>query len=437
MGLAVQSPSTKRTAGRTSIRWIAAAAVVIVLAGLAVRWPWRNELTTDVRFFFAPWYDVLTQNGGFTALRFPFYNYNPPYLYLLTVGSWLPVPELVAIKLIPTVFDLLLGYAGYLIVRQSTRGHARALLAAALLVLAPTVVLNSAWWGQCDSIYAAFSLLALHHQLRNRTVLAWALLGVAVGFKLQALFVVPVLLTVMACRGVRVRTALAAGAAFVGTFFALLVPAWLAGASWADLLRIYPAQVTASNTVALHTLRDLLADPSMPYATGGAHAAGAAPPAAFSYNAASAYQWLSSDAGRGWFVVGFVAVAVVIGGAGLLAFRHRHALGPRALVAVAAFQSTAIPFLLPAMHDRYFYLADALLIAAACVLPRLIPAAVLAQAASLAGYAVILWGAPSALLPFASGAELLALVVAGLVAWTQVRTVEDGHRLTAAMDAVG
>ena len=125
MGLAVQSQSpTRRTVAGGRVRWIVAVAVLIVVAGLAVRWPWHDELTTDVRFFFAPWYDVLTQNGGFAALRFPFYNYNPPYLYLLTVGTWLPIPELVAIKLIPTVFDLLLGYAGYLIVRQYTRGQA-------------------------------------------------------------------------------------------------------------------------------------------------------------------------------------------------------------------------------------------------------------------------------------------------------------------------
>ena len=409
MGLAVQSQSPTRKPRPGARWWVGAAAVLIVVAGLAVRWPWHDELTTDVRFFFAPWYDVLTQNGGFAALRHPFYNYNPPYLYLLTVGTWLPVPELVAIKLIPTVSDLLLGYAGYLIVRQCTRGHGRALLAAALLVLAPTVVLNSSWWGQCDSIYAAFSLLALHHQLRNRTVLAWALLGVAVGFKLQALFLVPVLLTVLACRGIRVRTALAAATAWIGTFLALLVPAWLAGASWTNLLGIYPAQVTAGNTLAAATLRDLLADPSMPYATGGVGGQSAAPAAAFAYNAASAYQWLPRTRVVGGSSSGSWRCVVLVGGAGLLAYRHRRTLGSRALLSVAAFQSTAIPFLLPAMHDRYFYVADALLIAAACVLPRLIPAAVLAQAASLTAYAVILWGAPGALLPFAAGAELLAL----------------------------
>jgi len=431
---AVRSPFTKRIDGPSAGRWVAAVCVLVVLAGLAARWPWRNELTTDVRFFFAPWYDVLTQNGGLAALRYPFYNYNPPYLYLLTAATWLPVPELVAIKLIPVVFDLLLGYAGYLIVRQYTRGHGRALLAAALLVLAPTVVLNSAWWGQCDSIYAAFSLLALHHQLRNRTVLAWALLGVAVGFKLQALFLVPALITVLACRGVRIRTALTAACAFVGTFVALLVPAWLAGASWADLLRIYPAQVAASNTLASRTLHELLGDPSMPYATGGG-GQGAAPAAAFTYNAPSGYQWLPMDAGRGWFVVGIVAAAAVVGGAGLLAYRHRHTFGPRALLAVTAFQSTAIPFLLPAMHDRYFYVADAVLIAAACVLPPMIPAAVLAQVASLTAYGVILWGAPSALLPYAAVAELLAVTIVGWVAWKQVGTTVDEPNF-AATDSV-
>ena len=43
----------------------------------------------------------------------------------------------------------------------------------------------------------------------------------------------------------------------------------------------------------------------------------------------------------------------------------------------------AIVFLLPRMHERYFYLAGALSVALSCRLPRMLPAAALIELASL------------------------------------------------------
>ena len=55
----------------------------------------------------------------------------------------------------------------------------------------PTVVLNGAYWGQCDSIYGAMVVHALALLLEDRPKSSVVLMAVAFSFKLQAIFVLP------------------------------------------------------------------------------------------------------------------------------------------------------------------------------------------------------------------------------------------------------
>ncbi len=60
------------------------------------------------------------------------------------------------------------------------------------LVLAlPTVILNSSAWGQADSIYTAWLMVALWHLLNHQNNRALVFFGVALAFKLQAILLLP------------------------------------------------------------------------------------------------------------------------------------------------------------------------------------------------------------------------------------------------------
>jgi Gpi18-like mannosyltransferase len=437
-------------ASRRLPRWATcAAAVVLVAVALAVRWPFRQEISGDYRAFIGPWYDYIAGHGGFAALSAQFSNYNPPYLYLVVVATWLPLPKIVAVKLISVVFDLLLGYASYRLATLRRGWTWQPLAAAAATLLLPTVVLNSSYWGQCDSIYASLGLLALYCQLRRRTVWAAVLIGLAIGFKLQAVFLLPVLAMVWVTQPIRWRRSLLALALVPVTFLTTLVPALLAGASPAALAGIYPAQISGSGDGAVRSAGvgsggGGVGSGGAGVGSGGAGVGsggagvglgrgglgqggfagrggsggpggagmvnpgggGSGPP--FTRNAASFYQWLSADAGAAWKYLGFVLAAVAIGLAIGVAGRNRRRIGTPTLVALAAAMLVAIPFFLPEMHDRYFYLGDALLVAGAFVVPRLIPSAVAAQGASLIAYAAYLWNGTISL-RWASLLELLAL----------------------------
>ena len=70
----------------------------------------------------------------------------------------------------------------------------------------------------------------------------------------------------------------------------------------------------------------------------------------------------------------------------LFVFRRR--LTDAALLSAGMVLALGVPFLLPYMHDRYFFLADVLTLVWACAMPRHLPAPALVQLASLSAYLV-------------------------------------------------
>jgi Gpi18-like mannosyltransferase len=380
---------------------VVVAAVVVVVA-VVVRVSLYDFESGDYRAFFAQWYTFIRSNGGFSALRYQFADYNVPYLYLLALLTYLPVPVLAGIKTISVLGDLLLAsYVYRLVALRYPRGWP-AFAAAAVVALLPTVVMNSSVWGQCDSIYAAFAVGGLYYAVRSRPWLACVFFGLALAFKLQVVFLLPILAVLVLRRKVPWRALLAIPAVVL----AMDVPALLVGANPADLLSVYTNQVGEYQQLTL--------------------------------NAANVYQLFSFDSSvralgvfvTGVLVVGLIAYAV-LGNVRLTVF-HAVLLGTVFVVLV--------PYFLPAMHERYFYLADVLSVVVAFYRPRrLWPVPVLVQFASAFSYAPFLlqrgFGRETTPVPFwvLAVAMLAALV---LLLWESRGSAERRPAPTAASDHV-
>ena len=69
-----------------------------------------------------------------------------------------------------------------------------------------------------------------------------------------------------------------------------------------------------------------------------------------------------------------------------VAWVNRKTLNDRAILALCLLFAIGIPFLLPHMHERYFYGADILSLVLAFSVPVYFPVAILVQFASLLGY---------------------------------------------------
>lgn len=309
----------------------------------------------DYTIFLSQWVATFRDNGGFAAIKLPIGNYNVPYLYFLAAISYLPVPDLYLIKLFSILFDVLLAWGGLRLVRRFTgRDSLRPLVCFCALLLLPTVVLNGALWSQCDALYGAFALHALADALEGRPKASAALLGIAFSFKLQTVFILPLWAVLWMAGRTRFRDLLCFPLAYAAT----CVPALLLGKPLGDILGVYVGQA-----------RD------------GA--------GALNYNCASLFSMVpygtQIDEGFGARLGIFLAFALVAALL-VLAFLFRDRLDDGALLLCGAVLTLGVPFFLPYMHDRYYFLADVLTLTWACIRPAGLPPAVLVQLASLSAY---------------------------------------------------
>lgn len=314
---------------------------------------------SDYRNFLTGWYSYFQQNGGFGAVAHAVGDYNVPYLYFMAFISYIPVPDLYLIKLFSLVFDVILAWGCFRLVRALTgarQGSAAPLIAFGAALLLPTVVLNGAYWGQCDGIYGALCIHAAALVLEGKNKTSVALMAMAFSFKLQAIFVLPLWGVLWLAGRVKFRELWV----FPLTYLATIVPALLLGKPLEDILGIYFNQMGEYPrlTLCAPSVFQLL-----PY---GTEEAG---PAA-----------LLGIAAAGALVLALLA----------LGFRLRERLDSERIMAMAVVLCIGVPFLLPHMHERYFFLADVFTLCWACANWRRLPAAVLAEASSLACYIVYL-----------------------------------------------
>jgi Gpi18-like mannosyltransferase len=362
-------------------------ALAVILIGILIAVALRLSLlefkSSDYFAYTKVWYNTLKAEG-FSAFGRGFANYNLPYLYLLyaVIRLFPNLPPEMAVK-VPSLFaDLVMAWLVFRIVSLRYGGSSIPVLAAFVTLFAPTVVLNSAFWGQADALYTCALLAFIYFLLRGRDGWAVVFFGLAFAFKAQAAILLP-LLAGLCLRGV-IRWRMLAWIPMV--MVAALLPALIAGRPLIDLLLIYPSQVGQYEQLTMH--------------------------------APSSMAWIP-DGGR--FYPYFYPVAVILTTAASLGFvwavnRSSNKLTPGLLVQLALLCAVFVPFLLPKMHERYFYLADVLSIVVAFYYPALywIPLAMIG--ASFFAYQPTLFGAEP--VPIAALALVVLVLLVAIVRHT-------------------
>ena len=134
------------------ILWIAAASLI----GIFVRILFFDHVTSDYSYYLTGWMNAMDKVGRFQRFGLDLGDYTCPYMYVLAIITLLPVNRLYAIKAVSCFFDFFLAYFSFEIVLTLTRNKNKAAWAYAAVFLCPTVIMNSAVWGQCDVIYSSF-----------------------------------------------------------------------------------------------------------------------------------------------------------------------------------------------------------------------------------------------------------------------------------------
>jgi Gpi18-like mannosyltransferase len=344
--------------------------------GLALRVMFLPANTIDMEVSNVRWYEYIVEHGRFNAMGDLFADYTPPYLYLLSLATLTEsfLPKLTAVKLIPVVFDLINVVLVYQIAKKHFDTGAKPMFAAMTYWVLPTIMINSAFWGQADSIYVCFILLCVLFLLEERWVAAVVAFSISFTIKAQAVFILPLLAVFFFKKKIAWHTFLLMPL----VYFVSILPAWLAGRSMISLVFAYLGQADRFKFA--------------------------------SKNAANFYFFLPHGAYQAAILIGFPLAALLL----LVwswSYGTKHDFRtPRTLILAALVSVALVPFLFPKMHDRYFYPADTFSLIAAFFIPELWFVPIAYQVISTLSYLPFLFGVEAtSVIPTATLLNTLAI----------------------------
>lgn len=298
-----------------------------------IRWKLMPIESADYFGFLEDWMRQVREGGGFASLDHKISNYTSPYMYIMCLLSYISKNDLYALKMVSVLFDYGAAIVMFFLIYRFTGGVRRSILGMAAVLLSPTVILDGAYWCQCDMIYTAFILWGLYRFFKEDSRGCMILIGIAFAFKQQTLFIVPFLL-IMWLKGktIRLRDFL-----WLPIVYVLgAVPAYLAGRDLKELLLIYFDQ---SGTYPWGTLEY----PNI-YALLG--------------EAMPDLHHADEVSGAGIFMT-----IILLGCLAYYLYTRKIRMEAEMLVTLALFTAALTVYFLPHMHDRYGFLVDLLAIA--------------------------------------------------------------------------
>lgn len=326
----------------------------LILVSILVKYFFFSYESGDYKRFLLKWYNILDEEGLMSVVN-GLGNYNPPYLTLLYLLTLLPGPAIIKIKLLSVVFDILMGFIGYLIVKELDKGKYNFLSWVVILFL-PTVILNSSMWAQCDSIYTTFVLLSLYLLLKEKYSLSFLILGISFSFKLQFIFILPLYIILY----------------FVNKKFLifnfLLIPL-------GNILMCLPVIFMGMPLInCFTTYLEQTTDYSV-YLT---------------RNLANIYELLPNIKVLGYIL--FVITGLMFLGLLIYFLKRKKEITKKEMVSIGLLSILIAVYFLPFMHERYMFMADVLSVIWYFINKKKIYIPIIINLSSLAGYSVYLFG---------------------------------------------
>ncbi len=314
------------------LEWV----ILLFMVGLAIsiRFSLVDWVSGDYSNFLKPWLQQIVDQGGWASLGNAIGDYTPPYIYLLTLISYFPQanssePYLLGIKIISIGFDLVLMVGVYLNAKLwLAKIHPLFPASIAIITLfLPTVIINGSLWGQIDASYTGLSLIAIYYLQRQKPLTASLWYGVAFSFKLQAIFFLPVFIIYF---WFHYRHKIYYVFIIPIVYYLLALPAILAGRSLVEITEIYFLQ---TQTYQLLTL-----------------------------NMPNLYQWFPNQRYEdlNQMAIGLFIVLMAI--QFLMMLLTKVTLTMKPLMLLAYWSLLMANFFLPAMHERYLFAADVLIL---------------------------------------------------------------------------
>jgi len=170
---------------------------ILAAAGMCLRWSGIYFEGVDYQNCLSVWYQELKEGDGLHALAEFSGDYNMFYATILLLLTKIPVAPIISIKMVSILFDYLGAAVLCRMAMQAAQPEKRyfsGILAFGLAVCNPLAVINSGYLGQSEAIWVSLALLSFWLIYNHRIVWGMLALGLAFSMKLQAVFILPIIL---------------------------------------------------------------------------------------------------------------------------------------------------------------------------------------------------------------------------------------------------
>lgn len=298
--------------------------IFLAVAGLLLKLALFPIQTGDYDTFLKPWTDFIKENEYWKSLQFSFYNYTPSYIYLLVLVAKLGITPVYPIKLISVLFEYLLAYFVGRIAFLKTGDKKYIWISLVIVPLLPTVLINSSYWGQCDSIYSSFAMGSIYFLLKKKRWLSTLFLGLSFAFKMQAVMLLPFFFVKMLRGNIKWYHF----SLLPAVYFISILPTWHFGRALPELLTVYLKQADNYRQLTM--------------------------------NFPNLYIWINNNYYDMVMFLGLLTVVLLTLFFGLRLKDKKYHFDLDNWVRLAFLSAITVPFFLPGMHERYMYLGDVL-----------------------------------------------------------------------------
>lgn len=301
--------------------------LIMTFIGIYARYLMLPFMSSDYTFYNLEWYNQLQEYGGLQGIAEYDGNYNYAYIFLLALLTYIPIPGAVSIKLFHIAFDFIGAILAGLIAKKVHSGGVNTFaFGYSFVFLSPLVMLNSAYWGQCDFIYTSFLLWAIYLLIKEKYTWSFLIYGIALSFKLQAIFIIPLFILVYALnKKFSVVNFLMIP---VGFLFSSLPGMICSGKGIGGLIDIYFGQIKQEQSLAL--------------------------------NFPNIYYWISSNHYDLYVKIGICLVAVIFVFGGFYLLKKKAYLSEDQILALGMWCILCVVYFCPKMHERYGFAAEIL-----------------------------------------------------------------------------
>ena len=321
--------------------------------------------SSDMTKYILNWLQYYRDFSWWHTLKSPISNYSAPYNYFLLLIHFLQrygniqFGDVVMIKSVSIFFDYFAALIVGFIVYYRRKDFLSFVIGFGAVLFAPTIILNSSHWGQCDVIYSTFIAASVFFIAKDKSFLSVIAFGIAFAFKSQAIFLAPFILLMFLAGDIKWWHSIV----FVVSYLAMNFPTIYVKVPIIEILTIYFNQAGSQWRM--------------------------------TYNAPNIYQFFvhifrlfNSSINIYYDNLRYVSMGLTA----IISIGYSFKFAPMIKkgdtnankVKLALLSLLIVPFFLPAMHERYFFSADLLSIVIPFYDKKYIP--LLVQGASLGAY---------------------------------------------------